>query len=667
MRARDPEKQALSFSWESTPKNDSQSAPLLGSQSDTESYSEITLAGTEPGVVEVRAWASDGEFSTSILVAKILVRGKASSKIDNDMDGFSAGTGPGEDCNDADKSVNPDAYEICGNAVDENCDGIVLKDDCDRDGYTACVGGSTDKCDCNDMDRTVSPVARELCDGRDNNCDGKVDEVFGVGTQCTVGLGACQAAGKFVCTPDGLRALCAGVPVAAKPEVCDGQDNDCDTLVDEDNVCLTATVGVFFKCAVPEKATDDPIKFANCAILSNEGFQLRGDGTIVLLSSPKGVQNFDPKAAPYCWHNQGTWRFRDFKTMLVQLPDSQTGKLQEDVVEIVARATDRMTLGFSDPSRNMSSKEEYRRVPENSAGKCDFDVHCRPQPEVCNNVDDNCDGKVDEGLMCPAPCDKDGKDNNGDGKIDEPGEPCAGPIQTCDRDGKDNNGDGRIDELGEPCGPVLSCDMDKIDNNGDGKIDELGEQCGPAVSCDKDARDNNNNGKIDEPGEPCGPSCDMDKVDNNGNGMVDEPGEPCGPGTVQSCDRDQLDNNKNGSIDEPGEPCGPPPVSCEMDRIDNNGNGTVDEPGEPCGPPPCDKDQVDNNKNGSIDEPGEPCGPPPVSCDKDLIDNNGNGTIDEAGEPCGPATAQSCDKDQLDNNKNGSIDEPGEPCGPPPT
>jgi hypothetical protein len=693
MGAKDPEKEKLAFFWESSPKRNSQDAPLLGIQTDSNDRSEITFTGTESGIFEVRAWASDGEFSTSVLVAKILVRAKEASKIDNDKDGFSAGTGPGEDCNDADVAVNPDAYDICGNPVDENCDGVIPKDDCDGDGFPVCVGNNADVCDCDDSDRTVNQKALEYCDGRDNNCDGKVDEGFAVGTQCTVGLGACQAAGKTVCTPDGQRALCAGVPVAAKLEVCDGQDNDCDAVVDEDNVCIAATEGVYFKCAVPEKATDDPAKFANCAILANEGFQLRQDGAIVLLSAPKGAQNFDPKAALYCWHNQGTWKFRDFKTMIVQLPDSQSGKLQEEVVEIVVRAADGITLGFADARPNMSKMEQYRRVPERSSGKCDFDVHCRPQPEVCNNLDDNCDGKIDEGLMCPAPCDRDGKDNNGDGKVDEPGEPCMGPIQTCDRDGKDNNGDGKVDEPGEPCmgpiqtcdrdgkdnngdgkvdepgepcAPFVACDMDKMDNNGDGKIDEPGEPCGPAASCDKDGKDNNNNGKIDEIGEPCGPSCDMDRIDNNGDGKVDEPGEACGPGTMQICDKDGKDNNNNAMIDEPGEPCGP---SCDMDRIDNNGDGKVDEPGESCGPGTmqiCDKDGKDNNNNAMIDEPGEPCYPPATSCDKDGKDNNGNAMIDEPGEPCYPP-ATSCDKDGKDNNGNAMIDEPGEPCYPPAT
>ena len=109
------------------------------------------------------------------------------SAVDLDQDGFL----PGEDCNDLDPAVNPDAIERC-NAIDDDCNGetdeatavdaVDWYPDTDRDGYgaevaatTACVAPSahTDQAgDCDDTLSIVNPGAIELCDALDRNCDG---------------------------------------------------------------------------------------------------------------------------------------------------------------------------------------------------------------------------------------------------------------------------------------------------------------------------------------------------------------------------------------------------------------------------------------------------------------------------------------------------------------
>ncbi len=78
----------------------------------------------------------------------------------------------------------------------------------------------------------VTPTA-EACDGVDNDCDGAVDDVPGAGQPCTDGVGACAVDGSRVCDLESGRLVCDAVAGAPADEVCDGVDNDCDGTVDD--------------------------------------------------------------------------------------------------------------------------------------------------------------------------------------------------------------------------------------------------------------------------------------------------------------------------------------------------------------------------------------------------------------------------------------------------
>ncbi|HQE72809.1 MAG TPA: putative metal-binding motif-containing protein, partial [Myxococcota bacterium] len=102
------------------------------------------------------------------------------------------------DCDDNNSDVYPKRTEICGNGIDDNCDGITDKGenaegctpyyfDNDRDGFGVtenmkCLCGPEGRYDtkksgdCNDQNANIHPDAKEICDGIDNDCDDQVDE-----------------------------------------------------------------------------------------------------------------------------------------------------------------------------------------------------------------------------------------------------------------------------------------------------------------------------------------------------------------------------------------------------------------------------------------------------------------------------------------------------------
>ncbi|MBT4277832.1 alpha/beta hydrolase fold domain-containing protein, partial [Candidatus Falkowbacteria bacterium] len=108
-------------------------------------------------------------------------------------------------------------------------------EDLDGDGHANPICGGDD---CDDTNPDINPGEDEICgDGIDNDCDGVEPNPGG---PCTVGIGSCAETGIYICDPNDLTAdpICdAPTPQTPQPEICDGIDNDCDWDIDEDDVC----------------------------------------------------------------------------------------------------------------------------------------------------------------------------------------------------------------------------------------------------------------------------------------------------------------------------------------------------------------------------------------------------------------------------------------------
>lgn len=88
---------------------------------------------------------------------------------DIDQDGFSLDEG---DCDDNNPDINPEAEEIPGDGIDQDCNGLDGFD-VDGDGFVSIHEGGDD---CDDNDTSISPAAVEICDSIDNNCNSEINE-----------------------------------------------------------------------------------------------------------------------------------------------------------------------------------------------------------------------------------------------------------------------------------------------------------------------------------------------------------------------------------------------------------------------------------------------------------------------------------------------------------
>jgi len=104
--------------------------------------------------------------------------GLVDEDFDRDEDGATT-CGDWPDCDDRDPDVNPWAWDEC-NAIDDDCDGVVDPGcDCRAGDERACgaCGLGTQECDGGGWSDCDEVTPDEECNGRDDDCDGTIDEL----------------------------------------------------------------------------------------------------------------------------------------------------------------------------------------------------------------------------------------------------------------------------------------------------------------------------------------------------------------------------------------------------------------------------------------------------------------------------------------------------------
>ncbi|MBO6935970.1 MAG: putative metal-binding motif-containing protein [Deltaproteobacteria bacterium] len=352
---------------------------------------------------------------------------------DGDGDGIDRVECGGNDCDDMDPDRFPGNVEICDSGHDEDCDlNTVGTLDRDRDGFIDARCSNDDGgagTDCNDLEASISPLGNEVCNGRDDDCDGDVDEgvsIAGFADADADGRGdsssmmnACPGTVRFAI----LGEDCDDTDLAVQPvqnEICDSKDNDCDGTIDEN-----ARPAIWYRD------------------LDGDGYGNVNGDRLVQCDVPPGYSLLPTDC------NDG---------------DAAIGPLAVEA----CNAIDDDCNGVADfpvPGAGFED-DDGDGVADAACGGDDCDdldpFVGAGLPEYCNGRDDDCDGMVDEGLTESDYF----IDNDGDGYGTGAAMPmCADVSGMVPRAGDCNDAD-----PGTTPGAVERCD--NIDNDCDGTVDE---------------------------------------------------------------------------------------------------------------------------------------------------------------------------------------------------
>jgi len=317
--------------------------------------------------------------------------------------------------------------------TDTDLQGQVVSSDQDGDGF---VGEE----DCNDFEATINPGAEELCDNLDNNCNGEIDE--GVTTTYYLdadndGFGdpdvseeSCDSRERFVSNPNDCDDTRADVYPGA-PELCDELDNDCNDEIDDElgNVWYEdADLDGYGNVDVMTTGCNPGVGYTDNA--------LDCDDTSYLVS-PSQVEVCD------------------------ELDNNCDGVVDEGVTTTYYLDADGDGYGNSISSIEACGFPSGYTLDNTDCN--DDEATVRPNGvEICDELDNNCDGVVDEGVLLSFYPDA---DFDGFGDSSQEVLACTAPLSHVSDNSDCNDAVSTINPDG-----TETCNTE--DDNCDGTIDE---------------------------------------------------------------------------------------------------------------------------------------------------------------------------------------------------
>ena len=244
----------------------------------------------------------------------------------------------------------------------------------------------------------------EACNELDDDCDGRIDEDFDQkGADCSAGIGGCMAHGQLRCNGSDLSCDATAGPATA--EQCDGIDNDCDMLVDEDFLVGTGCDGAdadtcadgMIVCATltTTRCTDMEGSTAEvCDGIDNDCDGTIDDGFVLGMACDGADTDACNEGVTVCDAATGGTKCNDTTTNNLELCDGLDNDCKNGIDDTFALAQ-ACTVGLGQCQR--AGQTVCNTAQNGTACSATPGV---PQLETCGNaVDEDCNG-VD--AMCPA-------------------------------------------------------------------------------------------------------------------------------------------------------------------------------------------------------------------------------------------------------------------------